>query len=120
MVFEKLEMQLYAIFLILNIQLSHILAFPPSPQAQANDNQKGYECGEIFFNDSEVKEAFSLALISIDKGYYYPQLYRGKLYSDSKFEEHFLYPIKNGRQNSPEAKRDPQLSPLYFKSLQFQ
>lgn len=116
-------MRLFAIFLILNIQLTHIFAYPPDSSelsSQANYKLKGYECGDVFFTYSEVREVVSTARSYIDKGYQYPQIYRGKLYIDSEYKDYFLYPIKKG--NLFRAYNDgvSLFSPLPFLCLLFQ
>ncbi|POS83238.1 hypothetical protein EPUL_004198, partial [Erysiphe pulchra] len=83
-------MRLVTLFLILNIQLSYIHDL----SAQARLVPKGYECGNIFFTDSEVNEALSLAKAALDEGHNFPQRYYGKIYSDTKFKEYFIWPIK--------------------------
>lgn len=107
-------MRLFAIFLIFNIQLSHIFASPNPPKlpSKALQYPKGYECGNIFFTDTEVKDALSIALSSLDKGYDYPQIYRDQLYSESKFEEYFLFPIKKEQRLMPQNRCDSQISHL--------
>jgi len=115
-------MRLCAIFLLLNIQLGHIFASPPSPlelSSQAKQDQKGYECGNVFFSDDEVNEALSLGLDSLDKGNLFPQLYRGPLYSESKIKEYLLYPIKKGQQHLAHTKGVSQMSPSFFFRLLF-
>ncbi|POS83737.1 hypothetical protein EPUL_003166, partial [Erysiphe pulchra] len=102
-------MKVSALFLILNIQLGHISAAHPNQlllSAQTNHDQKGYECGSIFFTDLEVNEALSLALDSMEKGFKYPERYQGKLYSELNFKEYFLWPIRKGSRTSPQTK-DP-------------
>lgn len=101
-------MRLYLIFTVLNLQLIHIFAFPPNPLESSSLDRRyleGYECGNVFFYDSEVKEALSIAIPSINKGHQFPQKYRGKLYIESRFEEYYLYPIRNGLQLPPYQKR---------------
>ncbi|POS82467.1 hypothetical protein EPUL_005220, partial [Erysiphe pulchra] len=108
-------MQLFALLLILNIQIYYIFAFPPSlldlfadgntsPATLSNDNPKGYECGNFFFSDSEINEALSIAIASVDKGFSFPRRYQGKLYSDSRFTEYLLWPIRKGHRILLETK----------------
>ncbi|POS82812.1 hypothetical protein EPUL_004402 [Erysiphe pulchra] len=99
-------MRVSALFLILNIQLGHISAAHPNQlelSAQTNRDQKGYECGNIFFTDLEVNEALSLALSFVDKGFNYPERYQGKLYSESNLKEYFLWPIRKGSRTLPDT-----------------
>ncbi|POS82557.1 hypothetical protein EPUL_005323, partial [Erysiphe pulchra] len=100
-------MRLVALSLILNIQLQHIFAtFPKSLRlpARSNHDLDGYECGNVFFTNFEVYDALRLGLASLDEGFNYPQRYQGKLYSESKLEEYFLYPISKHSRILPQTK----------------
>ncbi|POS83081.1 hypothetical protein EPUL_003737 [Erysiphe pulchra] len=55
---------------------------------------KGYECGTVFFSDSEVQIVLSIALGYSDSEPKRPQRYFGLLYSDAMITEYLLWPIK--------------------------
>ncbi|KHJ30114.1 putative candidate secreted effector protein [Erysiphe necator] len=59
-------------------------------------NQRGYECGDIFFSDYDVKEAVSRCIELGLEDHEFPHLYLGSLYDSTDASNYLAWPIAKG------------------------
>lgn len=63
-----------------------------APEIQAGIN--GYECGNVFFTDKEVRKVVSRCLEKMERKVISPMAYQGPLYSEEESKDYLLWRIK--------------------------
>ncbi|KAI6245946.1 hypothetical protein HI914_06289 [Erysiphe necator] len=70
--------------------------FAEATPVEATENQNdniGYECGDIFFTDKEANEVVSRCMDRMGQQQYFPDEYRGPLVNDKDSKKYFIWPV---------------------------